>query len=95
MDMEAYKAGQGAVADALMGTVLIAEAEAGAIAGWAAADAGCLHYVYVRQNLRRFGVARRLLEVIGPVSEYSHWTPMAQRLVAGARFNPYRAWRPR
>jgi GNAT superfamily N-acetyltransferase len=46
--------------------------------GWACFDAGALHYLYVKKNFRRGGVATKLLEAIGPRSVITH-APAPQR----------------
>jgi GNAT superfamily N-acetyltransferase len=52
-----------------------------------------VHYVYVIEECRRFGVARRLLEGVTERATYTHRTDICRQLPIpeGWRFNFYRA----
>lgn len=67
-----------------------------AILGWACVDttlpAPVVHYVYVRSEARRNGIARALLSDVerAPLVEFSHKPSMAWRGPAAWKYNPYR-----
>lgn len=68
------------------------EDDADTIVGWALGDrkSRTLHFVYVRAEVRETGIARRLVEALGPIVAYS-----CQR--ANTRKRPPKGWafRPR
>jgi GNAT superfamily N-acetyltransferase len=50
---------------------------------------GVLHWVYVKQDFRGFGIATRLLDGLA-WARYTHWTPDLRRILRpGVLFNPY------
>ena len=61
--------------------------------GWAVYELpGRLHYVYVKPDFRRYGIAKALLADIPRPFQYSHWTYILRDLdskIPGSRFNPY------
>lgn len=68
-------------------TTLLAESRQvpGTLCGWSCVEATSggvvVHYVYVAQAFRRFGVARALLAGLEHgAASYSHWTPVVDAL---------------
>ena len=63
------------------------------IFGWVCHDPEALHYAYTKAAYRRSGVARRLLEEVGPREVTTHRTLIRHipRLTA-LRFEPYRVF---
>lgn len=65
------------------------------IYGWACADGDLLHFVYVKQPFRRYGLARELLADLGFTGKVrcSHWTRYASAYAAkkpsALIFDPY------
>jgi GNAT superfamily N-acetyltransferase len=61
--------------------------------GWAMGDPGkVLHYVYLREPYRHFGIAHRMLDVLRIENcAYSHRTPAFERIARERHltFNPY------
>jgi len=58
-------------------------------------DAPVVHYLYVRPEYQRLGIARKLFEALGITGsfEVSHWTPVLNEISTKHRifdFNPYR-----
>jgi GNAT superfamily N-acetyltransferase len=63
----------------------------GVIVGWVAHTNGTLHFLYVRKELRRNGVARELLATASGLWAHSHATADLARLrAAGALHTVYR-----
>lgn len=60
--------------------------------GWAVYEPGTLHYVYVKPDFRKHGIARALLADLPRPFAYSHWTYILRDLekhLAECQFNPY------
>lgn len=63
--------------------------------GWAVVEKGpayTVHYVYVKPDFRKYGIAKALLADIPRPFNYSHWTYILRDLepkIPGSRFNPY------
>lgn len=77
-DREAWRAEVSRMLAALLASgaacvVACDEEDADTIVGWAIADrkSRTLHYVYVRAELRETGIARQLVEAVGPIAAYS------------------------
>lgn len=92
----AYYSGQHALIERLMqaGTVRVvcSQASPDTIVGWASMEPGVVHYVWVREEFRRAGVAKMLLSACGPRVEYTHRTDLCRELPIpeGWWFNLYR-----
>lgn len=75
MPREAFHAGQQRIAERLilLGSTYVAEHVdvPGELAGWICAESNCLHGVYVKQVYRRMGIARMLLDHVGPLTHRS------------------------
>jgi ribosomal protein S18 acetylase RimI-like enzyme len=57
--------------------------------------AAVVHYVYVRPEFQRLGIARALFQAIGVIGafEVSHWTPVLNEIYPKHKlfdFNPYK-----
>ena len=93
-----YHEGQRRVATGLLqshGAIVACDPEdQDVIYGWACVDpVGVLHFAYVKHDLRRAGIARRLLEEAGlgdGTLTVSHWTPALRFLRRETRYDPYR-----
>lgn len=73
-------------------STLVAETKAAPeIAAWICAEPPILHYVYVKQIFRRFGLCKAMLTGAG-LTVASHWTPGAKHLPGEWRVDPYAAW---
>jgi hypothetical protein len=59
------------------------------IVGWIVYEDDTVHYVYVKNPLRKFGVAKLLLSKAKPKS-YSHHTKYARFLNQGLVYDPYK-----
>ncbi len=61
--------------------------------GWSAFEAGVLHFVYVRPQGRRQGIARSLLPPLAKIEVVSHMTKTGKSLwkkkLEHAKFNPF------
>lgn len=84
MDRRVFFEGHARQVDAVIARtgVLLAvpEATASTIAGWACAEPGVVHYVYVVETFRKLGVARALLEAIGiEPRAFSQWSNACDR----------------
>ena len=58
------------------------------IRGWIAYDRDCLHFIYVKSPVRRFGVSRLLMNGHN-FKEYSHLNDNVKYILPGATYNPY------
>ncbi len=91
---DVYKDGQGHLIDLLLDShgawVAFHPEVPDEIIGWSCADGRTLHYVYVKQAYRHYGIASRLLEE-DPYLEFTHATRAGMHLASrrGLRFNPY------
>lgn len=89
---DVYANGQGALIDLLLedygATVAFHPEVPDEIVGWACCAGPVVHYAYVKQAYRHYGIARTL---VAGCSEFTHATRagmhVAQRL--GLRFNPF------
>lgn len=68
--------------------------------GWSVTEPGCVHYVYVKPDFRRYGIARALLaHVAGEPWRYSHSTYILRDLRENkvipdtVIYDPYEAFR--
>lgn len=67
------------------------------ILGWGVGEPGIIHYIFVKQAMRRFGLGRALLLALTntPHFTYTHHTHILRtdlaKYVEKATFNPYRA----
>ena len=61
------------------------------VLGWVCRTSDLAHYVYVKHDYRRRGVATAL---VAGVKEYTHRTKVGDALFRNALFNPYRLWSP-
>lgn len=71
----------------------------GEFVGYVVADKSCLHYVYVKHALRRFGVASRLLDEFPSLECFStfidaHWKSHWLHHKRGLRFSYYKSLAP-
>ena len=60
--------------------------------GWSVTEGNAVHYVYVKPDFRRFGVATALLSHINRPFSYSHYTYVLRDLdkhLNGCSHNPY------
>lgn len=57
----------------------------GTVFGFACAEGGIVHMVFVKSKFRRVGVARRLLGGVGPDAVYSAVTPSVRRLMKAGK----------
>jgi GNAT superfamily N-acetyltransferase len=60
--------------------------------GWSVTEGDCVHYVYVKPDFRKAGLARALL-AHRPFAQYSHHTYVLRDLhpkIAHLTYNPYR-----
>lgn len=48
-----------------------------------------LDYIFVKPPYRRMGIALKLLKDFGPVDAFTHWSPVAEKLVPGSTYDPY------
>jgi GNAT superfamily N-acetyltransferase len=67
-----------------------------AIMGFAVAEPGVLHYLYVRKEVRRQGIARKLMSYVGlgDNAEYTHKPSFfGMKIKETWIYNPYRAFR--
>lgn len=95
----AYMTGHHDVIDALLERATLRVAcsvtHRATIVGWACVEpADVVHYVFVREEFRRYGVARRLLaDVTGERVTYSHRTDVCKQLPIpeGWHYDFYRA----
>jgi len=58
------------------------------IIGYIVCDADCIHYLYVKNIFRGFGIAKKLLAGNWRDS-YSHHTAYSDQVNKGMQFNPY------
>lgn len=93
-----YFRGQHAVIENILaraGLVVAAlEDDPDQILGYAVAEPGVLHWVYVKSLFRRYGVARALLaelDLPSPVV-YTHKTKWCARLFKNGVYDPFKAW---
>jgi GNAT superfamily N-acetyltransferase len=89
-------AGEGAALDRVLGLsdtwMLVTGEDDSAIAAYFVRHGDCLDYVYVSRELRRTGIAKRLVSDLRGIARYSHLTPIGKKLVKllpGAVFDPY------
>lgn len=94
VQFEVYKLGQGRLIDLLLqnhGAWIAHHPDVpDEIIGWSCSAGRLVHYLYVKQAYRHYGVARRLLEE-DPYAEFTHATRAGMHLASrlGLRFNPY------
>lgn len=73
-------------------TVAVSTEDPNTILGWAAMDSskGVLHYVYVKEAFRRWGVATELVGTLN-INSYSHTTKYGERALGSypCIYNPY------
>jgi GNAT superfamily N-acetyltransferase len=95
---QAYHAGHRRVAERLLAAngaiVACAPEDPDVIYAWACVDerTNVLHFIYVKRDLRRAGLARRLLDEAGLGDgelSTSHWTPSLRFLRRTVVYNPY------
>lgn len=98
IDPQCWWAGHGALVEALLphSAILIAafEEDPDTIMGYAVTSTGAVHYVYVRNEFRRHGIARALLRPFLSRKDivYTHPpTLKAQKIPEGWTYDPYRA----
>ncbi len=77
--------------------VAVPEGHPDLILGWAACEADCVHWLYVKKSFRRQGIATVLLEDAAPLRLYSHATKpghvfLRERL--GLQLSPGHAYYP-
>jgi GNAT superfamily N-acetyltransferase len=89
-------AGEGAALGRILGQpgtqVLVAADDDSAIAAYVVRSGDCLHYAYTSRELRRTGVAKRLVSDLRGIARYSHLSPLGKKLVKllpGAVFCPH------
>lgn len=59
------------------------------ICGWIVFDQDTIHFCYVKNPLRKFGVAKKLISQAS-AKFYSHHTKYSRYLNAGLTYDPYR-----
>lgn len=64
------------------------------ILGWCCVDGSIVHYVFVKEQYRKLGIAKALLSGLEDKAEYTHWTRIIKDLdhagkLLGLRYNPY------
>jgi GNAT superfamily N-acetyltransferase len=62
--------------------------------GWAVTENDTVHYVYVKPDFRRYGIARALLAHVPRPFTYTHWTWIVRDLekhLEKCAYNPYGA----
>lgn len=64
------------------------------ILGWCCVDGSTVHYVFVKEQYRKLGIAKAMLDGIGEKATYTHWTRIIKDLEQAGkllnwRYNPY------
>ncbi len=74
--------------------VAFAKDDPNLLQGWCGVDGYIVHYVFVKEQYRKMGIAKRLLEDVGGNVVYTHWTRTVKELSLAGKLqgwihNPY------
>lgn len=59
------------------------------IIGWIVYEPTVIHYIYVKQVFRKYGIAKKLKSKVPTAVKYSHHTKFAKYLKQGLVYDPY------